>query len=105
MQSSGYQLFLTLFEERNGDPHLCVDNRSYGATGDGQVHENPEWEKARQALASINKNQNPAKNAQVNRSAAEVHPCLFIIVLYLVQVFTVSGVIKSGKSNSGHRLS
>lgn len=90
MQSFGYQLLLTLFEEHNSDPYLCVDNRSYSATGDGQVHENPEWEKARQALASINKNQNPVKNAQANRSTAEVHVFLFIYLPSLVEVFTVS---------------
>lgn len=89
MQSFGYQLFLTLFEEHNSDPYLCVDNRSYSATGDGQVHENPEWEKARQALASINKTQNPAKNSQANRSTAEVYPFLFIYLFYLVEVFKV----------------
>lgn len=54
------------------DSCACVDGRSYGAAGDGQVHENPEWEKARQALASINKSQSPAKTAQANRTAAEV---------------------------------
>ncbi|RVE62902.1 hypothetical protein OJAV_G00160520 [Oryzias javanicus] len=42
---------------------------SYGPAGDSQVHENPEWEKARQALASINKSS--AKAAQDNRAAAE----------------------------------
>lgn len=47
-----------------------VNGRSYGPAGDGQVHENPEWEKARQALASINKS--AAKAAQDNRAAAEV---------------------------------
>ncbi|KAJ4930642.1 hypothetical protein JOQ06_024951 [Pogonophryne albipinna] len=44
-------------------------NWSFGGAGDGQVHENPEWEKARQALASINKSQSAAKNAQANRTA------------------------------------
>uniref|UniRef100_A0A3Q3FRX5 Leukocyte receptor cluster (LRC) member 8 n=1 Tax=Labrus bergylta TaxID=56723 RepID=A0A3Q3FRX5_9LABR len=44
---------------------------SYGAAADAQVHENPEWEKARQALASINKSQNSAKSAQANRTTAE----------------------------------
>ncbi|XP_061572960.1 leukocyte receptor cluster member 8 homolog isoform X2 [Cololabis saira] len=43
----------------------------YGSSGDGQVHENPEWEKARQALASINKSQAPAKPTQDNRATAE----------------------------------
>uniref|UniRef100_A0A3B4ADN1 PCI domain-containing protein n=1 Tax=Periophthalmus magnuspinnatus TaxID=409849 RepID=A0A3B4ADN1_9GOBI len=37
---------------------------SYGGATEGQVHENPEWEKARQALASINKSQNTTKTAQ-----------------------------------------
>uniref|UniRef100_A0A8C9ZF09 Leukocyte receptor cluster (LRC) member 8 n=1 Tax=Sander lucioperca TaxID=283035 RepID=A0A8C9ZF09_SANLU len=44
-------------------------NWSFGGAGDGQVHENPEWEKARQALASINKSQSSAKTAQANRTA------------------------------------
>uniref|UniRef100_H3CRN0 Leukocyte receptor cluster (LRC) member 8 n=1 Tax=Tetraodon nigroviridis TaxID=99883 RepID=H3CRN0_TETNG len=38
---------------------------------EGQVHENPEWEKARQALASINKNQSPAKAAQAAQVASQ----------------------------------
>uniref|UniRef100_A0A3Q3WTW2 PCI domain-containing protein n=1 Tax=Mola mola TaxID=94237 RepID=A0A3Q3WTW2_MOLML len=42
-------------------------NWSYGVAGDGQVHENPEWEKARQALASINKSQSSAKTTQANQ--------------------------------------
>lgn len=46
-------------------------NWSYGATADGQVHENPEWEKARQALASINKSQSSAKATPANRTTAE----------------------------------
>ncbi|XP_045899844.1 leukocyte receptor cluster member 8 homolog [Micropterus dolomieu] len=48
-------------------------NWSYSAAGDGQVHENPEWEKARQALASINKSQSQstAKTTQANRTTAE----------------------------------
>ncbi|XP_041844559.1 leukocyte receptor cluster member 8 homolog [Melanotaenia boesemani] len=45
-------------------------NWSYGS-GDAQVHENPEWEKARQALASINKSQNSAKSTQDNQATAE----------------------------------
>lgn len=55
-------------------PNICffLDGRSYGAAADAHVHENPEWEKARQALASINKNQTSAKNTQDNRNAAEV---------------------------------
>lgn len=89
MQSFGYQLFLTLFEERHSDPCLCVDDRSYSASGDGQAHENPEWEKARQALASINKTQNTAKNSQANRPTPEVRPFLFIYLLYLVVVSKV----------------
>lgn len=41
----------------------------YGAnsSGDNPAHENPEWEKARQALASITKSQNAAKTAQTNQ--------------------------------------
>ncbi|MEQ2301857.1 Leukocyte receptor cluster (LRC) member 8 [Ameca splendens] len=46
-------------------------NWSYGPVGDGHVHENPEWEKARQALASIKKNQTSAKNTQDSRNTAE----------------------------------
>lgn len=46
-------------------------NWSYGAAADGQVHENPEWEKARQALASISKSQTSAKTTQANRTTAE----------------------------------
>uniref|UniRef100_A0A3Q1JPW0 PCI domain-containing protein n=1 Tax=Anabas testudineus TaxID=64144 RepID=A0A3Q1JPW0_ANATE len=42
-------------------------NWSYGAAGDGQVHENPEWEKARQALASISKSQSSAKTTQAGQ--------------------------------------
>ncbi|XP_040022074.2 leukocyte receptor cluster member 8 homolog [Gasterosteus aculeatus] len=45
-------------------------NWSYGAASEGHIHENPEWEKARQALASINKSQSSAKAAQANRTAA-----------------------------------
>ncbi|XP_056300385.1 leukocyte receptor cluster member 8 homolog isoform X1 [Pseudoliparis swirei] len=44
-------------------------NWSYVGAADGQVHENPEWEKARQALASINKSQSSAQAAQANRTA------------------------------------
>uniref|UniRef100_A0A673AW10 Leukocyte receptor cluster (LRC) member 8 n=1 Tax=Sphaeramia orbicularis TaxID=375764 RepID=A0A673AW10_9TELE len=36
------------------------------------VHENPEWEKARQALASISKSQNTTKTTQASRTTAEV---------------------------------
>ncbi|XP_035487582.2 leukocyte receptor cluster member 8 homolog isoform X1 [Scophthalmus maximus] len=46
-------------------------NWSYASAGDGQVHENPEWEKARQALASISKSQSAAKTTQANRATAE----------------------------------
>lgn len=37
--------------------------RSYGPSSDTPVHENPEWEKARQALASI-KSPSSTKNSQ-----------------------------------------
>ncbi|KAF7657221.1 hypothetical protein LDENG_00030460 [Lucifuga dentata] len=46
-------------------------NWSYGAAPEGQVHENPEWEKARQALASISKSQSSAKTTQANRTTTE----------------------------------
>ncbi|KAM4600893.1 leukocyte receptor cluster member 8 homolog [Polymixia lowei] len=46
-------------------------NWAYGAASDAQVHENPEWEKARQALASISKTQSATKTAQANRTTAE----------------------------------
>uniref|UniRef100_A0A7N8WWX1 Leukocyte receptor cluster (LRC) member 8 n=1 Tax=Mastacembelus armatus TaxID=205130 RepID=A0A7N8WWX1_9TELE len=55
-----------------------TNNWSYGAVGEGQVHENPEWEKARQALASINKSQSSAKTPQANRTTAEVCLNLFV---------------------------
>lgn len=51
---------------------FCVFYRSYSVPGEGQVHENPEWEKARQALASINKNQSPAKTAQASQATTQV---------------------------------
>uniref|UniRef100_A0A671XLD0 Leukocyte receptor cluster (LRC) member 8 n=1 Tax=Sparus aurata TaxID=8175 RepID=A0A671XLD0_SPAAU len=50
----------------------ATTNWSYGASGDSQAHENPEWEKARQALASISKSQSAAKTTQANRTTAEV---------------------------------
>lgn len=43
-------------------------NWSYGGPSEGQVHENPEWEKARQALASINKSQTATKTTPANRT-------------------------------------
>ncbi|KAM9404801.1 leukocyte receptor cluster member 8 homolog isoform 2-T3 [Salvelinus alpinus] len=49
-------------------------NWSYGAAAgpEGQtVSENPEWEKARQALASISKTQSATKTAQANRTTAQ----------------------------------
>ncbi|KAM9309256.1 leukocyte receptor cluster member 8 homolog isoform 2-T2 [Pholidichthys leucotaenia] len=48
-----------------------TNNWSYGPPGDSQVHENPEWEKARQALASISKSQTSSKTTQANRTTAE----------------------------------
>lgn len=49
-------------------------HRQYGAnsSGDNQVHENPEWEKARQALASITKSQNSTKPAPANLTNQQV---------------------------------
>lgn len=52
--------------------YLDVSGRSYGAPPDGQAHENPEWEKARQALASITKSQTSSKTPQPSRTPAEV---------------------------------
>ncbi|KAM3872647.1 leukocyte receptor cluster member 8 homolog [Diretmus argenteus] len=46
-------------------------NWSYGAAAEGKVHENPEWEKARQALASISKSPSSSKTAPANRTTAE----------------------------------
>ncbi|XP_072317547.1 leukocyte receptor cluster member 8 homolog [Eucyclogobius newberryi] len=43
-------------------------NWSYSGAPEGQIHENPEWEKARQALASINKSQTVTKTTQANRT-------------------------------------
>ncbi|MGH0165671.1 UNVERIFIED_CONTAM: hypothetical protein FKN15_070518 [Acipenser sinensis] len=50
--------------------------QQYGIGGDGSegpIHENPEWEKARQALASISKNtaSSAAKTAASNQSTAQ----------------------------------
>ncbi|XP_061631645.1 leukocyte receptor cluster member 8 homolog isoform X1 [Phyllopteryx taeniolatus] len=48
------------------------NNWSYGGGAvENHVQENPEWEKARQALASISKSQSNAKTTQANRAAAE----------------------------------
>ncbi|KAG7469385.1 hypothetical protein MATL_G00128390 [Megalops atlanticus] len=46
-------------------------NWSYGSASDAPVHENPEWEKARQALASINKSLSTTKTSQTNHSTAQ----------------------------------
>lgn len=64
----------------------CGYYRSYSVPGEGQVHENPEWEKARQALASINKNQSPAKAAQVNRTNAQVFHLKLKVFFFLTSV-------------------
>lgn len=58
--------------DSNGTSASFFFYRPYSVPGEGQVHENPEWEKARQALASINKNQSPAKAAQANQTPAQV---------------------------------
>ena len=63
-----------------------VGCRSYDAAAgpEGQtVSENPEWEKARQALASISKTQSATKTAQANRTTAQVCACIFVCVLLL----------------------
>lgn len=46
-------------------------NWPYGAAPEGQVHENPEWEKARQALASISKSQTATNTTQASRTTTE----------------------------------
>ncbi|XP_066538870.1 leukocyte receptor cluster member 8 homolog [Hoplias malabaricus] len=49
-------------------------NWSYGgssAAAEAPVHENPEWEKARQALASISKSQNSTKTSQPNHTTSQ----------------------------------
>lgn len=52
---------------------MCVlSGRPYAAPPDGQAHENPEWEKARQALASITKSQAAKKAPQAKRTPAVV---------------------------------
>uniref|UniRef100_A0A673YMJ9 Leukocyte receptor cluster (LRC) member 8 n=1 Tax=Salmo trutta TaxID=8032 RepID=A0A673YMJ9_SALTR len=65
------------------DSHVSpVCCRSYGAGPEGQtVSENPEWEKARQALASISKTQSATKIAQANRTTAQVCVCLCNVLL------------------------
>ena len=60
----------------------CGVDRSYGSSGDSQVHENPEWEKARQALASISKSQSAAKTTQANRTTAEVSFFVFVLFFF-----------------------
>uniref|UniRef100_A0A4W5N7J6 Leukocyte receptor cluster (LRC) member 8 n=1 Tax=Hucho hucho TaxID=62062 RepID=A0A4W5N7J6_9TELE len=74
------------------DSHVSpVCCRSYGAAAgpEGQtVSENPEWEKARQALASISKTQSATKTAQANRTTAQVFYYLsftsfFSLIYYL----------------------
>uniref|UniRef100_A0A3P9A5J4 PCI domain-containing protein n=1 Tax=Esox lucius TaxID=8010 RepID=A0A3P9A5J4_ESOLU len=67
---------------------LILTFLSYGAAAgpEGQaVHENPEWEKARQALASISKTQSATKTAQANRTTAQV--CVLMCLL------SVNGVL------------
>ncbi|XP_039535312.1 leukocyte receptor cluster member 8 homolog [Pimephales promelas] len=51
-----------------------TSNWPYGSNsgGEGPVHENPEWEKARQALASITKSQNSTKTSPTNRTTQQV---------------------------------
>ena len=61
-----------------------VLGRSYGASPDGQAHENPEWEKARQALASITKSQGSNKAPPANRTPAEVKCDDVLILCWLI---------------------
>lgn len=54
---------------------LFVLSRPYGgsaAAAEAPVHENPEWEKARQALASISKSQCSTKTAPANHTSTQV---------------------------------
>ncbi|KAL7886522.1 hypothetical protein AOLI_G00042430 [Acnodon oligacanthus] len=46
---------------------------AYGGSSasEAPVHENPEWEKARQALASISKSQNSTKTSPTNRTTSQ----------------------------------
>lgn len=54
-------------------PDSHWNGRSYGVgAAENHVQENPEWEKARQALASISKTQSNAKATLANPAAAEV---------------------------------
>ncbi|XP_064863358.1 leukocyte receptor cluster member 8 homolog isoform X3 [Oncorhynchus nerka] len=77
------RLYMDRFN-RNKDPNSVYGTsrsankedgeRSYDAAAgrEGQtVSENPEWEKARQALASISKTQSATKTAQANRTTAQ----------------------------------
>ncbi|XP_051999305.1 leukocyte receptor cluster member 8 homolog [Xyrauchen texanus] len=54
----------------NATQQAATPSWPYGSNsgGEGQVHENPEWEKARQALASISKNQNTSKTSPTDRT-------------------------------------
>ncbi|XP_067259413.1 leukocyte receptor cluster member 8 homolog isoform X1 [Chanodichthys erythropterus] len=57
----------------NAAQQAPTTNWPYGSNsgGEGPVHENPEWEKARQALASISKSQNSTKTSPTNRTAQQ----------------------------------
>lgn len=91
MSVNQYQVWLTLILcAYKLILHLCAsfDGRSYVAAADGQVHENPEWEKARQALASISKSQN-SKTAQANRTTVEVCFILSTSMFYLALKMTL----------------
>ncbi|XP_016413323.1 leukocyte receptor cluster member 8 homolog isoform X2 [Sinocyclocheilus rhinocerous] len=60
----------------NAAQQAPTPNWPYGSnsSGEGQVHENPEWEKARQALASISKSQNSTKTSPTNRTPQQAGP-------------------------------
>lgn len=53
---------------------LSSSSRPYGGSSaaEAPVHENPEWEKARQALASISKSQSSTKTAANNHTSTQV---------------------------------
>ncbi|KTF81287.1 hypothetical protein cypCar_00028466 [Cyprinus carpio] len=60
----------------NAAQQAPTPNWPYGSnsSGEGQVHENPEWEKARKALASITKSQNSTKTSPTNLTPQQTGP-------------------------------
>ncbi|XP_016357262.1 leukocyte receptor cluster member 8 homolog isoform X1 [Sinocyclocheilus anshuiensis] len=60
----------------NAAQQAPTPNWPYGSnsSGESKVHENPEWEKARQALASISKSQNSTKTSPTNHTTQQTGP-------------------------------